>query len=188
MTDQHHAQHAATFRSKDDVRSPGFSRPDRRRQRRSSDTRKTRRSSARATSPTSVFFIQKGKVKITVLVRARQGSGGRDFRGRTVLRRSMSRGGGTAHRDQPGHGRLPDHVDHEDRDARGAQRGAEVFRIFHRLSAVPKQPDRRRPDRPAVQFQRKTAGAPAAAAGEFRRGRRRRSRSRSRSARKPWRK
>ena len=45
--------------------------------------------------------------------------------------------------------------------------------VLHRLSAVPKQPDRRRPDRPAVQFQRKAAGAPAAAARQFRPGWRR---------------
>ena len=51
--------------------------------------------------------------------------------------------------------------------------GAEVFGILHRLSAVPKQPDRRRSDRPAVQFQREAAGAPAAAARQFRPGWRR---------------
>jgi hypothetical protein len=40
-------------------------------------------------------------------------------------------------------------------------------------AVVPKQPDRRRFDRPAVQFERTTARPPAAAAGEFRQGRRR---------------
>ena len=74
------------------------------------------------------LFHPQGQGQDHGLVRARQGSGGRAFRGGAVLRRGRSRGGGGTHHHQPCHGRLPDHVDHQARHARGARRRSRSLR------------------------------------------------------------
>ncbi len=90
-------------------------------------------------------------------VRARQGSGGRDlsagqFFGEACLEGAELRTATSQAMEEC----LITSITKPD-DACDPCRRAEVFRIFHRLSVVPQQPDRRRSDRPAVQFAARSA-------------------------------
>jgi len=99
----------------------------------------------------TVFFIHKGKVKVTVLSEHGKEAVVGIFLRRAVLGEGCLRGtncvplratpwkNARSLRSQKPHARHP-------------RRGAEIRPVFHFLSAVAKQPDRRRPDRPALQF------------------------------------
>ena len=68
----------------------------------------------------TVFYIQKGKVKLTV-----QSEQGKEavvaiLEARPVLWRRLHEWSRASHRNHDGDGRLPDHGNHEGRDGRGA--------------------------------------------------------------------
>ena len=116
----------------------------------------------------AVYFVQKGKVKITVL-----SEHGKEavvgivaeghFFGEGCLEGAKIRGATSQAM--------------EDCVITSITKGAMLTALGRERQfsafAVPQQPDRGGSDRPAVQFQRKAAGAAAAAAGEFWQGRRR---------------
>ena len=64
----------------------------------------------------TVFYIQKGKVKLTVLSELGKESSRRDFRARPVLWRRMHEWSSVTHRNDNSDRRLRHHVDHEGRD------------------------------------------------------------------------
>ena len=66
----------------------------------------------------TVFYIQKGRVKLTVTVRAGQGSGRRNSGAWPVLWRRLHEWPFATHRDDNSDGKLRHHVNHESRDDR----------------------------------------------------------------------
>jgi CRP-like cAMP-binding protein len=88
----------------------------------------------------TVFYIQKGRVKVIVI--SEQGKeavvgilGSGQFFGEGCMKRSFA-----AHCDHDRDGRLSGHRYHEDGDARCTSRTTEVFRDVHGVFADPQQP------------------------------------------------
>ena len=116
----------------------------------------------------SVLYIQTGGVKLSVLsktgreaVVAMLGPG--DFFGEGCLAGQTG-----PHRQRDGDHAVPRPGDREEPDGEGAARAACAVRPVHRAHAVAQRPDRRGPDRSALQLEREAAGARAAAAGALR--------------------
>jgi CRP/FNR family transcriptional regulator, cyclic AMP receptor protein len=101
----------------------------------------------------TVYCIQKGKIKLTVIWRR-------------LHERSSA-----AHRNHDRDGKLRHYGHYKTGHERYASQPACIFRAVRGISSDPEQPDRGRPDRPAFQFKRAAAGPHASAALAFRQGR-----------------
>ena len=97
------------------------------------------------------------------VVDEREGSGRRDARSGRLLRRRMSRRPAHPHRKRDGDHAERDPADRQSQDGAAAAHEAGDVRPVHRAHAGAQRPHRRRPDRSAVQLERETAGARAAA-------------------------
>ena len=119
----------------------------------------------------AVFYIQKGKVKVTVV--SEQGKeavvailAADEFFGEGCLAGQAQRIATAAAMTEFGH-RAAGKSGHRPRDPSGTG----VLRDVHRPSSGPDHPRRSRPRRSAVQFERETACPGAPAVGELRQGR-----------------
>lgn len=89
----------------------------------------------------TVFYIQKGRVKLTVLSEQGQGSGRRNLRTGPVLRRGLPQWPYIAHRDHDGDGRMCNHLNYQRSDDRHPSYRTEIFRAVHGVSLDTEQPD-----------------------------------------------
>lgn len=98
----------------------------------------------------AVFFIQKGKIKITVLSEHGKEAVVGIFAEGQFFGEACLDGAAVRTATSEAMEEIPDHFHQQSGYACDAKLRAEVFCIFHDLSVVPKQPDRRRSDRPAL--------------------------------------
>ena len=132
----------------------------------------TRWSSEQSAAADAVFYIQKGKIKIVVASKEGKEAvvgvmGPGDFFGEGCLI-------GQPLRLATAKAMIESQVVRveQGRDVPGPSRRAELRRAVHDASSDAQQPGRGRPGRPALQLERKAAGAHASSAGEYRQGRR----------------
>jgi CRP-like cAMP-binding protein len=88
----------------------------------------------------TVFYIQKGRVKLTVLSEQGKEAVVGNFGTEPVLRRGLPQWPYIAHRDHNDDGRMCDHLDHQRSDDRHPSFRAEVFRAVHGVSLDTQQP------------------------------------------------
>jgi len=115
----------------------------------------------------AVFYIQSGKVKKTVVIRAGEGSRRRTSRcGRFLWRRLLS-GRAAASVDGFRSDEMCDRANIEGRNHSRDPRRAGVCRVIYLAPPGPQRSYRRGPGRSTVQFQREASRADTSASGEF---------------------
>ena len=136
MTDQHHAQHAAASGLEDafDPRAflgrVGAGKTIER-------YAKNQKIFSQGDVADAVFFIQKGKVKITVLSEHGKEAVVGIFAEGQFFGEACLDGAELTHRNQPGHGRVPDHLDDKTGDAGGPRMRSRGFPHFSSAICCP---------------------------------------------------